>query len=303
MNKDLLAASHDLSLSPLVAGVMNWGVWGADLDVEQFKIIIEQCVDLGMTSFDHADIYGHYTTEATFGQALAQLGSSFRDQIQLITKCGIRLTTKNRPEHRLKSYLSSKAHIIRSAEKSLSNLSTDYIDLLLIHRPDPLMQPAEVAAAFEELKTSGKVKHFGVSNFTPSQFELLAAHTDLVTNQVECSPLHTGPIFDGTFDQLLQRQLRPMIWSPFAGGKYFSEETSSARRLRHTVREINERYDSPGEDVMLLAWILRHPARLIPILGTSKIDRLITAQKALDIEMDSQDWFEILAAAQGQEVA
>ncbi|MEL6143194.1 MAG: aldo/keto reductase [Bacteroidota bacterium] len=296
-------APNGPSLSPVIAGVMKWGVWGADLDTAAMQRLIEESVDAGITSFDHADIYGHYTTEAAFGQAIQTLGSGFREKIELISKCGIRLTTRNRPDYRVKSYLSNKEHIIWSVENSLRELGTDHLDLLLIHRPDPLMQPEEVAEAFSLLKQSGKVFHFGVSNFTCSQFELLASVTELVTNQVECSPLHNDPIFDGTFDQLMQRQLRPMTWSPFGGGQYFSSETSAARRLREAIREINLKYGAPGEDVILLAWLLRHPVGILPVLGTSKITRLKSGIKALDVELDSQDWYIILEAARGHEVA
>ena len=290
-------------LSPLVAGVMKWGVWGAELKPAEVGYLIEKCVEIGITTFDHADIYGHYTTEELFGKALAKLDNQVKERLQVVTKCGIRLTTKHRPENRLKSYAVDKEYIIQSAENSLRMLGAGSIDLFLIHRPSPLMEPEEVAAAFAELKSSGKVQHFGVSNFTPSQFDLLARHTELVTNQVECSPLHPGPLEDGTFDQLLGRKIRPMIWSPFGGGKYFSDETSASRRLRDTVQQVNERYGSPGEDVILLAWLLRHPVGAIPILGTSKFERLETAVKALEIILDTQDWFEILEAARGSEVA
>lgn len=290
-------------LSPLVAGVMKWGIWGADLEPAAVGRLIEQCIELGITTFDHADIYGHYTTEELFGKALISLGAQIKDQVQIVTKCGIRLTTKHRPENRLKGYEMSRDYIVKSAENSLKLLGVECIDLFLIHRPSPLMEPEELAAAFAHLKESGKVKHFGVSNFTPSQFDLLAGHTELATNQVECSPLHPQPMDDGTFDQLMSKGIRPMIWSPFGGGKYFSDETSAARRLRYTVQQVNERYGSPGEDVILLAWLLRHPVGAIPILGTSKIDRLRLAKQALDIKLDSQDWFEILEAASGKEVA
>lgn len=290
-------------VSPLVAGVMNWGIWGADLKQAELRELVSQTVELGITTFDHADIYGNYTTEADFGAALAELGSSFRDRIQLISKCGIRLITKNRPENRIKSYRTDKQYVIESVERSLVNLGTDRLDLLLIHRPDPLMQPQEVAAAVAELKAAGKILHFGVSNFTPSQFALLASHTELVTNQVECSPLHPDPIFDGTFDQLLGQGIRPLTWSPFGGGKFFSEENSAARRLRYAIRDIAPRYGGAGEDVILLAWLLRHPVGIVPVLGTSKIDRLRSAVRATELELDSQDWFEILEAARGQEVA
>lgn len=290
-------------LSPLVAGVMKWGIWGADLQPAAIGRLIEQCIEAGITTFDHADIYGHYTTEALFGQGLALLGNDLKQQLQIVTKCGIRLTTKHRPENRLKGYEVSREYIIQSAENSLRALGLETIDLFLIHRPSPLMEPEEVAAAFEELKSSGKVQFFGVSNFSPSQFSLLSQYTELATNQVECSPLHTEPLDDGTFDQLLAHKIKPMVWSPFGGGNYFSEENSAARRLRDTVREINERYGSPGEDVILLAWLLRHPVGCIPILGTSKIERILSAKQALEVNLDSQDWFAILEAAKGHEVA
>lgn len=144
-----------LQVSPLVAGVMKWGVWGADLDRSAMQSLVKEAAEIGFTTIDHADIYGNYTTEAAFGAAIADLGSGFRDQLQLISKCGIRLVTKNRPDNRLKAYLTSKEYIIQSVETSLQNLRTDYLDLLLIHRPDLLMEPHEVSAAVAELKTSG----------------------------------------------------------------------------------------------------------------------------------------------------
>lgn len=291
-----------LKVSPLVAGVMQWGVWGADLSQAAMQSLTQEAAELGFTTIDHADIYGNYTTEATFGAAIADLGSAFRQRLQLVSKCGIRLQTKHRPENLLKAYETSKAYIIKSVETSLTNLKTDYLDLLLIHRPDLLMSPHEIAEAVSELKTAGKILHFGVSNFTPSQFNVLYQHTPLATNQVECSPLHPDPMLDGTFDQLVLHNARPMIWSPFGSGKYFNEENSAARRLRQAVLSVNEKYESPGEDVILLAWLLRHPAGIVPILGTSKIDRLRSAKNALNIRLDSQDWYAILEAARGHEV-
>jgi predicted oxidoreductase len=282
---------------------MNWGVWGANLDHKAMDTLIGNTVELGITTFDHADIYGNYTTEAAFGTAIAERGSSFRDKIQLISKCGIRLKTKYRPDNRLKAYETSASYLTDSVETSLRNLRTDRLDLLLIHRPDLLLDPQETADTVSKLKQAGKIRHFGVSNFTPSQFELLNAHTKLVTNQVECSPLHSDPMFDGTFNQAIALQVRPMIWSPFGGGLYFSEESSAARRLRFVVQEVAQKHGSVTEDVIMLAWILRHPAGIVPILGTSKIERLRSAARAIDIRLDSQDWYAILEAARGFEVA
>lgn len=302
MEKVSLSAKGPL-VSPIVAGVMKWGVWGADLDTNAMDKLIGETVDLGITTFDHADIYGHYTTEAAFGDAVAERGSTFRDKIELISKCGIRLESKHRPDNRLKAYQTTKAYLTDSVETSLRNLRTDRLDLLLIHRPDLLLDPQEVAETVELLKKEGKILHFGVSNFSPSKYELLAAHTELVTNQVECSPLHNDPMFDGTFDQAILRGVRPMIWSPFGGGSYFNEDKSAARRLRFVIQEIAERYDAVTEDVILLAWLMRHPAGIVPILGTSKIERLRSAAKAINIRLDSQDWYAILEAARGFEVA
>lgn len=295
-------AKEGPALSPIVAGVMKWGSWGAAKSAKEVQILINQCVEVDITTFDHADIYGNYTTEALFGAALEGLGSSFRQKIELVTKFGVRLKTKERPENRLKSYSTQRQYILQSVENSLKALHTDYIDLLLIHRPDPLMQPEEVAAVFEELRTAGKVLHFGVSNFSPSQFALLNQFIPLVTNEVECSALHTAPMFDGTFDQLLGQGKRPMVWAPFKGGEYFNETTSQGRRLRYTVQQIDEKYKHPGEDLILLAWLLRHPVGMIPILGTSKVERLRDALLAPKLSIDEQDWYEILEASRGKEV-
>jgi|AntRauTorckE5430_2_1112549.scaffolds.fasta_scaffold02675_3 predicted oxidoreductase len=291
------------ALSRIVAGTMTWGEWGADYPPTQMAEMIGYCLELGITSFDHADIYGHYSTEETFGAALHQLGTSVRTQTQLVTKCGIRLETNRRPDNRLKSYDLSRDYIVASAERSLRNLKTDYLDLFLLHRPSPLMKPAEVAEAFAHLKDSGKVRAFGVSNFTPSQFALLEDVTPLVTNQVECHPLHSDAFYDGTFDQLLGRSIRPMVWSPLGGAAYFKGESTFVLRLRDTVKTMAKKYGDVGEDVILLAWLLRHPASPVPVVGTTKKSRLNATRLALEIELEMQDWFAILAAARGREVA
>ena len=293
-------APNGPTLSRLTAGVMTWGVWGHNLSIRDMQGLIEHCLAEGITTFDHADIYGHYTTEATFGNAWAEM-SVPRSSMQLVSKCGIRLICEQRPENHIKAYDVSKEYIIRSAEQSLQNLQTDYLDLLLVHRPSPLMRAEEVAAAFAELKASGKVRHFGVSNFTPAQVDLLRAHTPLVTNQLQASLLHNEPFFDGTFDQAQQYQMRPMAWSPLGG--LFSRDDEAARRVAETLDDVGGKYGSPGSDVMLLAWLLHHPAGIIPVLGTARQSRLSAAVKALNIQLDDQDWFTLLEAARGHEVA
>jgi predicted oxidoreductase len=296
-------APNGPTISRIVAGVMTWGEWGADYAPNQMSNMIQHCMDIGITTFDHADIYGHYSTESTFGEALSELGTSVRAQMQLVSKCGIRLETYRRPENKIKSYDLSREYIIHSAERSLQNLRTDYLDLFLIHRPSPLMDPSEVAEAFSRLEQDGKVKTFGVSNFTPSQFNLLAESAKLVTNQVECHPLHPNCMFDGTFDELITADVRPMIWSPLGGAKYFKSEGTGVLRLRDVVKTLAKKYGDVAEDVILLAWLLKHPVGAIPVVGTTKTSRLDNTRLALALEMETQDWFAILEAATGHEVA
>lgn len=296
-------SSNGPSLSRIVAGVMSWGEWGRKFDPVPVQEMIEKCLELGITTFDHADIYGHYTTESDWGKGY-KLSLIDREKIEIVTKCGINLTTPNRPDYTIKSYSTQRQHILDSVDRSLSNLQTDYIDLLLIHRPDPLMNAAEVAEVIEQLKTAGKVLHFGVSNFTPSQFELLDSYTPLVTNQVEASLLHLNPIYDGTFDQCQRLQIRPMAWSPIGGGKVFSMEQEEVIAIQSKGKEICKRYDNAFElDQLLLAWLMKLPCGLLPVIGTTKISRLTKAAAAINIAITNEEWYELLEVARGHEVA
>lgn len=290
--------------SPLIWGVMKWGEWGYRLDTQSMLRLIEDGVELGISTFDHADIYGDYSTEAEFGAAL-KLRPALREHIQLISKCGICMRSPRRPQHWVKSYNTSKAHIIHSAERSLQNLHTDYLDFLLIHRPSPLLNPTEVAEAFQHLKDSGKVRYFGVSNFTPSQFAMLNAYFPLLTNQVEASLLHLDPFVDGTFDQALQLKYQPMAWGPLGSGKLFgSEMDAQALRIQQVAQRILAKQNQPyGLDQLLLAWLLKHPAGILPVLGTAKTERVKAALAAQEIVLDEQDWFALWEAASGVEVA
>lgn len=285
--------------SRLVAGMMNLAQWG--LSNEELIAWLERALELGFTTFDHADIYGGYTCEQIFGQALQQQ-PSLRERMQLVTKCDIMLMSPNRPANTIKHYNTSRDHIIASAENSLRMLQTDYIDVLLIHRPDPLMDADEVAEAFNTLKDAGKVLHFGVSNFSASQFALLNSRLDfpLVTNQVELSPLNMGVMEDGTLDQCQLLRISPMIWSPFAGGRIFRAD--DVPRLHQTLSQIGQAH-AAGVDQIALAWLLRHPGKLLPILGTGKRERLEAAVAAENIELSRHEWFSIWEAAKGHEVA
>lgn len=265
--------------------------------------LIDFCLEQGVTTFDHADIYGDYACERLFAPALAEAGVD-RSSIQLVTKCGIKLVSKHRPNHRIKSYDTSASHIIASAENSLKSLNTEYIDLLLIHRPDPLMNPQEVNEAFGALEASGKVRFFGVSNFLPSQFELLASKLDvpLVTNQIEYSVMHLDGHADGSIDLCQKLDLRPMAWSPLGGGRLFHEDSEQAGRLRETLRRIGHQTGGASIDQVALAWILKHPAQFVPVLGTGNVSRIKRGVEALDITLSSEQWFDIWRASTGQDV-
>jgi len=286
-------------LSPVVAGAWRMDSWGWT-PAERLRWI-EQCMDLGVTSFDHADIYGGYTVEALFGEALA-LQPALRQRLQLVSKCGIKLVSAQRPSHRLKSYDTSAAHIVASVERSLQALRTDRLDLLLIHRPDPLMDAQEIADTVTRLQRDGKVLHFGVSNFTPSQFELLDAAVPLCTNQIELHPLHLAPLHDGTLDQAQRLKRRPMIWSPLAGGRLFSGTDDAALRVQAALGSVAERLGSTPATVAY-AWLLRHPSRPVPVAGSRRIEALREAVDALALPLDAETWTEIWQAGSGHEVA
>jgi predicted oxidoreductase len=288
-----------LDLSRIVAGMWRMIDW--NMTVEQRVALIEQCVAMGVTSFDHADIYGNYGVEGLFGEAL-RAQPSLRDRIQLVSKCGIKLLSNKRPEHTIQHYDTTAGHIVASAEESLRQLHTDRLDLLLIHRPDPLMDFDEIAEAFTRLKQAGKVRHVGVSNFSRHQFEALNRRVELATNQVEFSPLHLAPMFDETFDGLQDLGVAPMIWSPLAGGRLFTSNDANAENLRLVVKEIADRLRQPFASV-IFAWIMQLPSRPIPLTGSGRIEAIAVAVAGASFKLSRGDWFAILRAARGHEVA
>ena len=287
------------ALSRIVAGMWRMTEWG--MSVEQRVAFIEQCLEMGVTSFDHADIYGGYGVESLFGDAL-RLQPSLRDRIELVSKCGIKLVSPQRPQHTIQHYDTSAAHIVASVETSLRQLGTDRLDLLLIHRPDPLMDFDEVAHTFDALRQAGKVLHFGVSNFSRHQFEALDRRIDLATNQVEFSPLHTAPMFDETFDGLHDNGVSPMIWSPLAGGRLFNGGEAHADNLRLVIKGIADELGQPFASVVF-AWIMQLPCRPIPLTGSGRIEAIAVAVAGTGFTLSRPDWFKILRAARGHEVA
>jgi predicted oxidoreductase len=287
--------------SPVIAGCMNWGQWGARFSTAEYRSMISECLDIGITTFDHADIYGHYTTEEEFGEALRSQSSN-RQKMQIITKCGIKLVTPNRPSHLIKSYDTSASHIRNSVERSLKNLHTDYINALLIHRPDPLMDPMEIMDVTDKLKAEGKILHFGVSNFLPKHLSLFTKHIQVEINQFEISAFTPGALQDGTADYCLGHDIICLAWSPLGGGKLQDEEKDEPTRRVIAVAEILATELNIMPDQVLLAWLYAHPAGIIPVMGTTKAARLKKALEARQIKLSREQWFMIYRAYLGKEV-
>jgi predicted oxidoreductase len=276
---------------------MTWGNWGKKLSKKEMDALMHHCISNNITTFDHADIYGAYTTEADFGKAFIDSGIA-REDIQLISKCGIQYLCENR-DNKVKHYNYSKDYIIWSAEESLKNLQTEYLDLFLLHRPSPLMVAEEIAEAITILKKQGKIKDFGVSNFTPSQLDMIGLRMDIDVNQIEFSLTQHSAMHDGTLDYMTTSGIKPMAWSPL--GSVFREDNEQTRRIHKQLGELMNKYNAT-EDQLLLAWTLKHPSGIHPVVGTTNKERLANAFEASKIELELEDWFLILVASQGHKV-
>ncbi len=286
-------------LSDIIIGCMTWGAWGKQFSTDEMVDLMHFCIEQGNTTFDHADIYGDYSTELDFGKAFAKSGVK-REDIQLISKCGIQYKTDTRP-NKVKHYDYSKEYIIWSVEQSLKNLHTDYLDVLLLHRPSPLMQADEISEAIELLQKQGKIIDFGVSNFTPSQIDLLKkSNLSITANQIEFSLIQNSAIENGLFDYLLSNNIKTMCWSPL--GKFFSLKNEQSERVSTVLKDLSVKYNVT-ESELLLAWILKHPAQSIPVIGTTSKNRIIQANTAKTINLDLQDWFILYEASRGHKVA
>jgi len=299
MNKVKL--SPTLEVSNIVHG--HWRLQEWNLTNNELLKRTKQSIDLGITTFDHADIYGNYNCEKLFGDAL-NLDKGIRNDIQIITKCGIKLVSDKFPSRKLKSYDYSFDHIISSVENSLKNFHTDYIDVLLLHRPSPFFNPEDVAKAFSQLKKQGKVRSFGVSNFNSQQFEMLSTYVEeeLITNQVEISPYSLEHFENGNIDYFLTKKIKPMAWSPLGGGHIFNPTNSKGQRLLNTLKEVTNELSIKDIDTLIYSWILNHPSSIIPIVGSGKIDRLKNAVTALNIEIPLELWQKIYVASLGEEL-
>jgi predicted oxidoreductase len=285
------------TLSPIIAGTMNWGVWDKNLTPKEMESMIHVCLENKITTFDHADIYGGYTTESDFGKAFSSSNVA-REKIQLISKCGIQMLAENR-DNKIKHYDYSKSHIIWSVEQSLKNLQTDYLDVFLLHRPSPLMQADEIAEAVEKLKSEGKIVDFGLSNFTSSQTELIRQKTEVSYNQVQFSATNFEPMLDGSFDYMQLNKIRPMSWNPL--GFVFRKDIPQTHRLKKILATLVSKYHL-GADTILLSWVLQHPAKVLPIAGTVNVARIQSLMKAVELDLEKEDWFAIWAESMGEDV-
>lgn len=294
---------HGPEVSRLVFG---W--WRAQEDPEgsgpdRILAKIHRCLDLGITTMDHADIYGGYENEELFGAALKR-EPALRDRLEIITKCGIGVPSLAKPNARLPHYEATAKNIVACAERSLLKLGIAHIDVLLIHRPDWLASADETAEGLQQLLDAGKIRHAGVSNYLAPQFELLNDRLGgkLVTNQIEVHLLNMAALYDGSLHQCERLRIRPMAWSPMAGGRLFDPNDEAAARVRATCAELAEKYDGAGVDTLAFAWLLEHPSGMIPVIGTNQLERIASAAKSAEIRLDRQDWYDLWQAAQGQSV-
>jgi predicted oxidoreductase len=287
-----------VSLSRILYGMWRLGD-DSDTSPAHVQAKVEACLAQGITSMDQADIYGDYGAEAILGQALKS-APKLRDQIEIVTKCDIVAPVGRHSNARIKHYDTSRTHLFSSVDTSLRLMETDRIDLLLIHRPDPLMDACETGAALDELVSSGKVRAVGVSNFKLHDWSLLQASmkTRLASNQIEISLLHNAPFTNGDIAFLQERGIPPMAWSPLGGGDLFEH---SNKHLLSVLQSVAKAHGTDASAVAV-AWLLAHPARIMPVMGTNRLDRIKRIGDASKIEIDRQTWFELYSAALGHEV-
>lgn len=292
----------ELELSRLIYGLWRLGD-DADTSAKHVQAKLESCLEQGITSFDQADIYGDYESEKLLGNALKS-APALRDQMEIITKCDIMLISNKYPDRRVKYYDTSREHLELSVNNSLANMNIEQIDLLLIHRPDPLMDAAETGAALDDLIKSGKVKSVGVSNFRSFDWDLLQANMQakLQTNQVELSLLATDAFTNGDLAFMQQHHIAPMAWSPLAGGRLFDVNADAqVAALRDRLLALAEE-QSVGIDAIAVAWLLKHPSGILPVLGTNSLERIAKLSDAFKVTLDRETWFELYTLACGEEV-
>ena len=293
-----VALSDKLEFSRLIYGMWRLAE-DSDTSAKHVEAKIQACLDQGITTFDQADIYGGYTAETVLGAAL-KANRSLAKQMEIVTKCDILVDAGRHSGTRVKHYDTSREHIHASVDASLSEMGIEHIDLLLVHRPDPFMDHHVTGAALDELVASGKVGSIGVSNFRPWDWELLqsAMKNQLVTNQIEISLKEIAPFTNGDLAFHQRHGHRLMAWSPLGGGDLMGENSAVA-----TVMDRLAAQTGADRAAVAVAFLLAHPAGILPVLGTNNLSRIATISDALKVRLDRQDWFELYEAALGREVA
>jgi len=285
---------------------MVYGTWRLLSDQPTSQDInrrLQDCLELGITTIDTAEIYGLYEVERALGAALA-LSPGLRDKLEIVTKAGIYVPCKHHPDRRTAHYNASGARMIKSLEKSLRFLGTDHEELLLVHRPDWLTRADDTASGLNRLLRDGQIRAAGVSNYTAAQFDLLSTYMEqpLATNQIEFHLLRMDPIYDGTLAQCEKAGATPMAWSPLAGGRLFDPADEAAQRIAKAAEDMSTRYCGASVDQLAYAWILAHPSRPLPIIGSNRIERIQSAAAAAEILLEREDWYALWEAAQGRRV-
>ena len=273
---------------------MNWGTWGVNHSSDKMSELILSAFNNGINSFDHADIYGGYTTEETFGEAFLKTGIN-RENVFFISKCGIMYPSEKLPI-KVKHYDYSERHLIQSVENSLKNLKTDYLDCFLLHRPSPLMDISEISNTITRLLEEDKIRSFGVSNFTISQMEMFKDKLNISFNQINLSLTNLDSIFDGTLEYMQANNIIPMAYSPL--GQYYKTKNT---RLKEIVDLFSKKYNC-SDDQLLISWLIKLPSRVYPVIGTTRVDRINNSLGSLKIDIETSDWFEILEASVGKRV-
>lgn len=289
----------DFSLSQVIFGCMR--IVQSGISQDELMKLTKKCLDLGIDSFDHAPVYGGFTCEKVFGDAVLRRDPAMRGQMKIVTKTGI--VPGGRKGNDRVYYDARKASILAEMDESLQRLGTDHVDLLLVHRPDPLADPAETADALDTLIAQGKALHVGVSNYTPAQMNALQKHlkAPIATNQLEFSVKAVDNFFNGVSDDLFARGMKPMAWSPLGGGSVFTGEDEQSVRIRAAVRKLADRY-GVEMDTIMYAWLFRHPLEIMAVTGTMNEKRIEYAAQATEIEIAHNEWYEIAAASRGFDV-
>lgn len=289
-----IQVAQNLTFSQLVSGFMR--ILDSGMTGKQTLTFVENCLEMGVTTFDHADIYGNYGCELFFGEHVLGKRPELRRKMEIVTKADIVLPGSRGNE--ILYYDTSRDYLVKRAESSLANLKTDYLDVFLLHRPDPLMEPEETAEALDTLIDTGKTRYVGVSNFNPIQIAALQKYMRhrLVVNQVQLSVCAPEMLFDGTMEEAGMERRTIMAWSPLAGGRFGGN--NGRPELWQELSRIAQQQNVAVEQVML-AWVLRCPGSVCAVSGSFRIERTRQAVQACDLELSRQEWFQILQASRG----